>query len=591
MSALPPTTDAKRRRTRAWVISAGAVVAVVALVATALVVTWDRSPRTTPDIASLAGALADQRLDWEECVFQEEIPNAAPPEGIDVSNLECATITVPRDWFDTSDGETWEVRISQAKNVDADDPDYHTTVLAHPGGPVTPGLSYSALVQSYLPEMRSTTNFVSFDQRGLGQSSHAACDYEYTHDSADEDAAVRAIAEACADDPDVATMTTEQAVYDMDFIRHLLGLETVSYFGASYGTWIGAWFGTVFNDNIERMVFDSTVDFTQPSIQALYESAFGGRDRQFRLHLMNYVARQDATLGLGDDPGAVWDRYFAATATDEASLAAALAWTTTGLNVAFSTSLAYAPAGELVASIIATGESAEAGAGAVDLAAQMVNGIPSFPEDRREAAVAAIEPTLALYVPAPAQPGEVVSGTFDSLIEFTKCADGEWTQGAEYWDAFADRAEREAPFSAQLLLVATPICAFWPTGASLPTPPTYFPETIVLQSELDSQTPYEHGRSAALNLPNTSLIAIDNESAHGIFPYGTDEVDGPVREFLQGGERPAAVTIAPAKPIGSETTTFESWGPIGEDASHDIDTPRFTDPLREAETARPLTER
>lgn len=54
------------------------------------------------------------------------------------------------------------------------------------------------------------------------------------------------------------------------------------------------------------------------------------------------------------------------------------------------------------------------------------------------------------------------------------------------------------------------------------------PETIVLQSEPDSMTPYEMGWAAGTGLPNASPIVVDNESIHGVFPYGTDEVDRPV---------------------------------------------------------------
>jgi pimeloyl-ACP methyl ester carboxylesterase len=71
-------------------------------------------------------------------------------------------------------------------------------------------------------------------------------------------------------------MTTEQAAYDMDFIRHLLGLESVTYMGYSYGTWLGTWYGGLFAANVERMVLDSATDSTQKSIQTLYNSAHEG---------------------------------------------------------------------------------------------------------------------------------------------------------------------------------------------------------------------------------------------------------------------------------------------------------------------------
>lgn len=531
---------------------------------------------TMPDVVALAGPLADQAVAWEECEFSDD---GLPIPGADVSNVECATIEVPRDWLDPDPELTWDVRISHAKNIDTTDPEYHTTVIAHPGGPYASGLSFSTAVQLYTPELRPTTNYVSFDQRGLGQSSRASCDYEYDP-AGGPSAAARAIGEACSQHPEVATMTTEQAAYDMDFIRHLLGLETVTYVGYSYGTWLGTWYGTLFAENVERMLLDSATDSTQDSIQTLYSSAHEGRDRQFRLHLMNWIARNDATVGLGSDPRAVWERYFAATASPEKSLAAQYAWNAASGSLAFSTPVLYPLAGSLVASIIEESEAATAPIDPIELATLIVAGT-DLPEVLRTSA----DQTLALLASPPAAaPGEPVRGTHDYLIEFTACTDGQWTQGDEYWDAFLAQTARVAPLTAQFGLLLTPTCAFWPTESSKPTPDERFPDTIVVQAELDSMTPFEQGRGAGLGLPNTSLIVVDNESIHGVFPYGTTEVDLPVIEFLLGGDRPAETIVAPGKPLPLEETAFESWTPIGPDAEHGTD-PQFTDPTIPAPTA------
>jgi pimeloyl-ACP methyl ester carboxylesterase len=530
----------------------------------------------TPDVASLAGPLADQEVVWEACEFNEDGP---PLPGADVSNVECATIRVPRDWSDPDPELTWDVRISHAENIEPSDPEYHTTIIAHPGGPYASGLSYSTTVQLYTPELRATTNYVSFDQRGLGQSSHASCDYEYDP-AGGPSAAARAIGESCSQHPDVATMTTEQAAYDMDFIRHLLGLETVTYMGYSYGTWLGTWYGALFAENIERMILDSATDSTQESIQTLYNAAHEGRDRQFRLHMMNWIARNDATVGLGTDPEAIWERYFAATDTSEKSLAAQYAWNAASGSLAFSTPALYPVAGSLVASIIAETEQASGTVQPVDLAARIVAGT-DLPEQLRISA----EQTLAALASAPeVDPDEPIRGTHDYVIEFTACTDGQWTQGLDYWEAFHERTAEVAPLTAQFGLLVTPTCAFWPTDSAMPELHDDFPETIVLQSELDSMTPFEQGWSAGTGLPNTSLIAVDNESIHGVFPYGTDEVDRPVIEFLLGGHRPSETIVAPGKPLPLETRTYESWTPLDERAEHSGD-PSFTDPFTPAETA------
>lgn len=531
---------------------------------------------TTPDVASLAGPLADQELVWEACEFNDDGP---PLPGADISNVECATVEVPRDWTDPDPELTWDVRISHAQNIDVSDPDYHTTIIAHPGGPYASGLSYSTAVQLYTPELRATTNYVSFDQRGLGQSSRASCEYEYDP-AGGPSAAAKAIGDACSTDPDVATMTTEQAAYDMDFIRHLLGLEAVTYMGYSYGTWLGTWYGALFSENIERMILDSATDSTQESIQTLYNAAHEGRDRQFRLHLMNWIARNHATIGLGTDPEAIWERYFAATGSPEKSLAAQYAWNAASGSLAFSTPALYPAAGSLVASIIAEAESADDAVGAIGLATRIVAGT-ELPDPLRTTAEQRL---AALADPAESDPGKPIRGTHDYVIEFTACTDGQWTQGLDYWEDFHERTAEVAPLTAQFGLLITPTCAFWSTENAMPEIPDEFPETIVLQSELDSMTPYEQGWAAGTGLPNTSLIVVDNESIHGVFPYGTEEVDRPVIDFLLGGERHSQTIVAPGKPLPLESKTYESWTPLDANGEHSGD-PLFTDPHVPAATA------
>lgn len=579
----PGSSTAVRTGRRKYLIMGVAIVAAiaVAITAIALVVGANRAGEQqaaeSPDVATLAGALADQELAWEPCEFNEDGP---PIPGADVSNVECATIEVPRNWLDPDPELTWDVRISQAKNIETSDPDYHTTVIAHPGGPYTSGLSFGSAVQLYTPELRPTTNYVSFDQRGLGQSSHAECEYEYDP-AGGPAAAAKAIGEACSQNPDVATMTTEQTAYDMDFIRHLLGLETVTYMGYSYGTWLGTWYGNLFASNIERMILDSSTDSTQESIQHNYDAAHNARDRQFRLHMINWIARNDASIGLGEDPQAIWERYFEATETPEKSLAAQYAWNVVSGSGAFSSAILYPAAGGLVASIIEESEASPETVDSVELATRIVERT-ELPDALRAIA----DERLALLGAPPAtEPGEPIRGTHDYVIEFTACTDGEWVQGAEFWDEFYEETAETAPLTAQFGLLVTPTCAFWPTDSKMPVANDDFPETIVLQSELDSMTPYEMGWAAGNGLPNTSLIVVDNESIHGVFPYGTEEVDRPVIDFLLGGDRPEGTIVAPAKPLPLEETTYESWTPLDENGEHSGD-PQFTDPTIPAETAK-----
>lgn len=69
----------------------------------------------------------------------------------------------------------------------------------------------------------------------------------------------------------------------------------------------------------------------------------------------------------------------------------------------------------------------------------------------------------------------------------------------------------------------TPACAWWPSVTEMPgkLSPKDAPTTLILQNELDAATPYEAGLRSAQQLPNTSLISVDNEGTHGVWPYGT----------------------------------------------------------------------
>ncbi|MDJ0318968.1 alpha/beta fold hydrolase [Pseudarthrobacter sp. PS3-L1] len=554
------------RRRKRFVIAGVAILAVATLVGSAVVWgTTKSSSSRMPEVTELAGSLADQKLMWESCDFgpAELLP------GDEATNVECATIQVPKDWLDPDPTDTWDVRVSFAQNLDVSDPEAETLFL-HPGGPF-PALSFSSTTQYRVPELRSSTNFLSFDQRGLGRSSTLVCEYQY--DPADGPAAQpRAIGETCSDDPDFATMTTEQVAYDMDFMRHLLGIEKVSYLGYSYGTWLGSWFGKLFPNNIERMVLDSAID----GVSATYEKSWKGQDvaidRQLRLLMMNWLARNDATFELGVEPEVIWERYFAATGPPEMADAAYLVWASTGAATLQAKPVASEFVAGVIKQLIVEGESDLTG-DHIERATRVINSL-GLSDETRTASLA----QFPIYAHVPAQSNGLVQASYSSADDFLRCADGQWTQGQSHWDDYHSQMVELAPFTAQLKrLDAPPECAFWSTDVEMPKAIGAFPETIVLQSELDPLAPWERGQALGNTLPNTSLIAIDNEGVHGVFPYGTADVDRPVLDFLVGdADRPDSIVV-PAKPLPLEEQTFEQWAPL--ELRGDRHDPSFTDPL------------
>ena len=86
---------------------------------------------------------------------------------------------------------------------------------------------------------------------------------------------------------------------DLDVIRAALGEKKLNYLGVSYGTYIGAVYGTLFPGHVRRMIVDSVVNPSREKIW--YEAnldqdvAFEGRWKDWK----DWVAKNDATFHLG----------------------------------------------------------------------------------------------------------------------------------------------------------------------------------------------------------------------------------------------------------------------------------------------------
>lgn len=582
------TTTPQRRRAAGI---AGAAVA-LSLLTTGLGATSAHAATRAPNTMKLAGQLAKQKLAWETCDFG----TAALNKRLNVPNVQCATVKVPRDWHNPGNGKTWDIRISQAKNRDVKDPNYRGTMFVNPGGPGGSGLPWGPVMQERAVDLVPYYNFVGFDPRGVGFSSHATCEYQWDSASADPNAESKAVGATCSANEDVRTITTEQTAYDMDFIRGLLRAPKLSYIGYSYGTWLGAWYEKVFGATYgDRFLLDSAIDATQPTLQSTWELQPIARDRQFRLHLMNWIARHDADYGLGTDPKAIYDRYFAATARMDPTTVVLL-WVYSEAYKAFPNNDEYPKAGGLVAALIhsadevagVTNENPAAAAQEVltRIAAKASPQVRAqFEQAREKAAPLAGTPTKA-QVQTTQRTSAIQKGTTEEVFDFIRCNDGQWTQGAPYWDAKNRELALKAPLSAQWGVTgAVPVCAFWRTNNLMPGADSSFPKTVVAQSELDSQTGWEGGRRTGTALPNTHFVAVDNEGSHGLFPYGTEGLDRPIVDyFLKGSLAKDDIAVTQALPLPGDDKAYESWAKLNENADHVPG--EFTDPFQPAATAR-----
>jgi pimeloyl-ACP methyl ester carboxylesterase len=258
---------------------------------------------TTPPPASVTEApeadLSDfysQRIDWAPCASN--------------GDHDCGTLTVPVDYADPQ-GETLDLALLRVPAGGA----RVGSLVVNPGGPGAPGTSYAAAgARVFREPLLRAFDVVGFDPRGVGRSDPVDClsDAELdtylagdpTPDTAAERAdytsSVLSLGPSCVDrsGPVLGHVTTIEAARDMDVLRSALGEETLSYFGASYGTKLGATYAELFPEQVGRFVLDGAVDLSlAPQSMALQQAE--GFETALRAYVQNCLDSTDNCF-LGD---------------------------------------------------------------------------------------------------------------------------------------------------------------------------------------------------------------------------------------------------------------------------------------------------
>jgi pimeloyl-ACP methyl ester carboxylesterase len=248
-----------------------------------------------------------QRLDWQRCR----------------DRFWCASLEVPLDYARPA-GATIRLALLVAPATGK----RLGSLVVNPGGPGAPGTDYAAAsANAFREPLRRSYDIVGFDPRGTGASSPVDClsDSQLTaYLSADPDpddaseesaffASARGMGAGCAKRSDglAGHVSTVEAARDMDVLRAALGEAQLAYFGASYGTKLGATYADLFPSRVGRFVLDGAVDPALPARQLNLQQAEG-----FETALRAYVANCTESSGcfLGDtvDEGVATVRSFLA---------------------------------------------------------------------------------------------------------------------------------------------------------------------------------------------------------------------------------------------------------------------------------------
>ncbi len=249
----------------------------------------------------------DQKVTWKGC------------RGGD----QCTRITVPLDYAHPA-GKTISLAVLK---VPATDKGARVgSLVVNPGGPGGSGVDYAANATSYFgPELRRSFDIVGFDPRGVGESTPVQClsdakldtfvasdpDPNSTAEIKASDRMLHQFGEGCLKHSGAlaAHISTEEAAKDMDVLRAVLGERKLTYFGASYGTFLGATYAGLFPHRVGRMVLDGAIDPALTTLRLNLVQAHG-----FEVALRAYVAscvdKGGCFLGSTVDQGAARIRKF-----------------------------------------------------------------------------------------------------------------------------------------------------------------------------------------------------------------------------------------------------------------------------------------
>lgn len=214
-------------------------------------------------------AYVTSTITWGSCA---ETPQPAPPP-----EAQCATVRAPIDYAKPSAGS---INVAVGRVSAADPTKRIGALVVHPGGPGQPVVGNLGFFQWLLgKEITDRFDILAVDPRGTGRSTHLNCTPPAGTTAPPEpvtpvpttgaeitrqitwDAYQRKIC-AASGGPLLNHLSTADHARDVDLIRGLLGEKQISYFGGSYGTFVGQTYAAMFPNRVRAAVLDSAVDAT-----------------------------------------------------------------------------------------------------------------------------------------------------------------------------------------------------------------------------------------------------------------------------------------------------------------------------------------
>ncbi|ARZ66157.1 alpha/beta hydrolase [Streptomyces sp. HU2014] len=466
----------------------------------------------------------NQRPAWGSCVTG---PDDTMGRGLDKAGVRCADVTVPLDYADPR-GRTITVAISRLKATDT----RHRigSILLNNGGPGGTAVDSPPEFHTWMKKAGPRYDIVGFDPRFVGRSTPLDCGWPVGTNlfsaglgrasferqvAFQKDLAAKCRATNASVLPHVSTRNTAR---DMDVIRGALGEKKISYFGYSYGTYLGTVYTQMFPGRTDRVVLDGAIDPRKFSPRLLQESV--GENERALADWATWAAARDDTYGLGRTRAQVLatvDRLIRTSA--RAPLTVGTAPETFRLD---DTHIPFL----LLAGVDSDTDTSRASlAEQVSVLNKAAAGQPAHISKQFAA-------TLRL-----AMTGE--RSHYGSAQTAIICGDRAAPRDPEVYWRDIERGRAAYPRFGALADNIGP-CAFWDRPREEPTQVKHDAKALIVSATGDPRT--THKGAVALHglLPSSKLITLQGANRHAIYGlYENSCVDDKVNQYLATGELPA----------------------------------------------------
>lgn len=491
-------------------------------------------------LAGLGSAHATA-IAWGACTpeFLADFPALAP-------RIDCARTAVPLDHHAATSATSATLMLDLVR-VRAGIPAHRQgNLFVNPGGPGVPSLQFTvSLVADWEGDRAPNAakrriaeryDVVGIQPRGLQGPQRLRCQsaqllVPYASISEDRSAAnldaadlhAATVAAGCQTQSLARYINTEQIARDMELVRQRTGDEPLNYWGVSWGTELGAWYGALFPGHAGRMILDSNVDWSRD----LYHSWLAqgpARQAVFDHLVVERVIGRPLVYGLGSRPDEVRQHFLALGGVARAMVRSSVADPDVMVAAVFlDTVVAADPEITLQALHAAVQKHTFSPDPEVHAAA------------RQWAALFAAQFFAAPELPAPL---DLDAGT--SVFHAVSCQSSQSMPAPAWWRAQGDLAMLGWPVGGAHN--SHEPCAFW-NGPVLERPDMKalesIPELLMLQAEHDWRTPLHGALQAHAVVSNVSLVVARGVEGHGLVYNGASScVDDAAGRFLADGLKP-----------------------------------------------------